>query len=306
MNKKGMFFTLITILMMAVFIIYLVSENKYSISDKMYSDSIRINTMNEFINDVELDLSRGLYISGFRSILSMNEYIANNGVFLINAEDSFKEAFFNGSINNQQSSLMTAATFPDWVNNIKSKASILNLNIDFYNDNLEILQKSPWEITLIYDTTINLTDKKNTASWIKNESIEIQIDINGFEDPLYTIKSYGTATNIINRTIYSGNYVNGPDVSNLYKHVQYSLYDFNPNAPNFLMRFENNLNPSSCCGIESFVNEQDLNPQQSSEKSNIDWIFFNPSSNLASHTVTGMQSWFKIDSNYGHTAQYGV
>lgn len=289
---------------MTVFIIYLVSQNKYSLSDKMFSDSIRITTMNEFINDVELDLERGLYISGFRSILSMNEYITNNGVFLDDAENSFIEAFFNGSINNQQSSLMISTTFPDWITNIKSKATMFNMNLELENGNLEILQKDPWHITLIYNVTLNLTDTKNTAYWFKNVSIETQININGFEDPLYIVNGYGITTNIINQTIYYGNYTNGSDVSNLYAHVENSLYDFNPNAPNFLMRFENNLNPSQCCGIESFVNEQELNPQQSSEKSNIDWIFFNPSLNPITHTVTGMQSWFRI--NFEHDIQYGT
>ncbi|MFH1209523.1 MAG: hypothetical protein V1663_01925 [archaeon] len=305
-NKRGMVFSIITIAMITMFIIFLVSQNQYKLSDKTDSDSIRIITMNEFINDVELDLERGMYISGFRSILSMNEYIANNGVFLINTESSFKEAFFNGSINNQQSSLMTSATFPNWISNIQSKADLFNLNIEFENEHLEVLQREPWYITLIYNATINLTDKQNTAYWIKYESIETQININGFEDPLYIIKSYGVSTNIINQTIYAGNYVNGLDVSNLYNHVDNSLYDHNPNATNFLMRFENNLNPSSCCGIESFVNEQELNPQQSSDKSNIDWIFFNPSLNPASHTVTGMQSWFRIDSEYEHNTQYNA
>ncbi|MBU2634334.1 MAG: hypothetical protein KJ674_03745 [Nanoarchaeota archaeon] len=306
MNKKGMFFTLITITMITMFIIFLVAQNKYLLSDEMFSDSIRINTMDEFVDDVEQDLERGLFISGFRSVLSMNEYVTNNGVFLNNAEDSFKEAFYNGSVNNQQSSLMAAATFPDWITNIKSKATIFNMNLELENGNLEVFQKDPWHITLIYNVTLNLTGAQNTASWVKNESIETQININGFEDPLYIINGYGLLTNLINQTIYSGNYTSGLDVSNLYNHVENSYYDFNPNAPNFLMRFENDLSSSSCCGIESFVNEQDFNPQQSSDKSNIDWIFFNPLLTPIPHVVSGMQSWFRIDSDYNHTIQYNV
>jgi hypothetical protein len=73
-NKRGMFFTIIAIMLLSIFLIsfYLYSESKENNSIKE-----RITSINNFIFSLEKDVSRQGYISGYRALLALEDHITS-------------------------------------------------------------------------------------------------------------------------------------------------------------------------------------------------------------------------------------
>ena len=302
-NKKGVYFTFLTIILITIMAFYLLVSSNLKFLDKAEVTGIRVSTMNNYIKSIELDLARGLYISTVRGVLSMDRYVAQNGLFLSDTESSIYELMENGTINSQVMPLMTASKISDWISRVKSKGLENNIITNFSNISYLVYQDDPWAISINISLNILINDTQNIASFYIYDTINTKIDIQRFEDPLYIVKTNGSLINTFNKTKYEGSYT--PVASGLYNHVESQLYTTNPSAPSFLMRFEGNLS-SSPYGIESFVNKQRLSAQGISvyqERSDIDYIYWgqNP---VDGEVVAGMQPWFRIDTS--HKARYGL
>ncbi len=90
MNKKGMFFTLMTIAFLVVFIFVFIAPGYKRLGEKMVVTEMRIDSMNDFIKDLERDTERGLYISSYRALLALEASIIVSGDFLDDVESSFE------------------------------------------------------------------------------------------------------------------------------------------------------------------------------------------------------------------------
>jgi hypothetical protein len=148
-NKKGMFFTIIVIVILTLFFL---SYTFYSGYQERRTIQKRIETMNSFLFSVENDLERQLFISGFRILFLIEKRIVEKPGYIADVDNTFQEAFFNGTIENytdpEIDSLMTGAKFLDIENNIKSKANKINANIDLSNPILSISQNDPWNVKI--------------------------------------------------------------------------------------------------------------------------------------------------------------
>jgi len=301
LNRKSMFFSITAIALISLVVFSFTIHTSYKLRDKVMVTETRIYSMNSFIDDVEKDIERGLYISGFRSLMSMEQYITDNGIFLYNANSCFKEAFLNGTINNSQMGLMNESTFINWTQRIKEQAIKLDIIVDFDINNIIIYQENPWTVNIGLDVTLNLEDIRKTASWQRPFYITTNISIQEFEDPLYVINSYGRVTNTIIKTTITDFIVNN-ETTNLKIHVNNSYYIESTRAPSFLMRLEGNLSSSSY-GIESLVNLEEFQAQEVPIKSRsvVDYIYFGDQS-TTNYNIKDMPSWFKLDEE--HLATY--
>ena len=75
MNKRGFFFTTIAI---ALSLVIIISHNVYTgyrLKDEMEAIEIRVDSMNNFIKDLENDIDNAIFIVGFRSLLSLEDYL---------------------------------------------------------------------------------------------------------------------------------------------------------------------------------------------------------------------------------------
>lgn len=313
MNKKGMFFTLMTIVFLIIFL-FMFTINTYERSqDKMLVTEMRIDTMNYFIDDLLRDTERGLYISSFRAMMSIEEYVIVNNKYLDDFNIYFNELVLNGTINDSNATLMINSRFPDWIENIRSKADDLNIYVNISINNLRIYQIDPWNAMVSVDILLNVTDFTGLASWSTDEVIVTSFSIIDFEDPLYIINGRGLMTNKFSVNDYDGNYTYpiGPlwNVSNLLEHVDNMDYSYHPDAPSFLMRFVNNLSSSSCCGIESLVSLkrlEDAGFQQfelNIDSSIIDYHYWTGTDN-GDYLVNFTPSWVKFDIN--HRYKYNI
>jgi hypothetical protein len=302
-NKKGIFFTFAAIALSVVIILSFNVYKTYEMNEEAKVIGVRINTMNNFIKDVEQDLEKGLYIASFRAFLSMDQYIASNGTFIDDIEDSFRELVLEGTLNNYELSLMKGSTFTDWVNKIEIEADKVDILVNFTILDVSIIQDDPWNISANANVDITVEDKKGTSSWKRSKEITTKISIENFEDPLYTIKSSGRVTNSIVKSPIT-DFVDGEDVSNLLTHLNNSYYIESDSAPNFLMRLQGDLS-NSTTGIESLVNLAEFRDQGLSIKSRsaVDYIYFGTQSTV-NYRIEGTPSWFKLDS--AHLEVYEV
>ncbi|MBW2983809.1 hypothetical protein KY361_01735 [Candidatus Woesearchaeota archaeon] len=309
LHKKGMYFTLMTIAFLIIFVFIFMIPGYKRLGEEMMVIEMRVDSMNDFIKDLERDTERGLYISSYRALLALEEYVIINGEFLDDTKSSFKEALLNGTVQGISSSLMMASTFPNWIEKIEGKASRFNIDANITVNNVSVYQDDPWNVKVSAYLIFSIKDATDIASWDREERTETSISIMDFEDPLYIVSSFGRTTNVINKTGFEGNYtykIGGTwNVTNLLTHLENSYYAANPDAPSFLMRFENDLG-SSPYGIESFVDLRKLSDyglEIYDESSVIDYHYWDGDDN-GDYRINFTPSWFKLDA--GHLAKYNV
>tara|TARA_Y100000310_G_scaffold148787_3_gene148041 strand:- start:6657 stop:7598 length:942 start_codon:yes stop_codon:yes gene_type:complete len=303
MAKKGIFYTTAAIALTVVIVVTYSAYSTYRLRDRMDSIETRIESVNFFIKDVENDIDKGVFITGFRTLLSFNQFITNNGTFIDDINARFKESFLNGTINDQPLSLMKDSTFTDWANKISAEADEIDILFNFEIIDVKLNQTDPWAIDIGLNISLDIRDKRNTSYWIRNRLLTTQISILDFEDPLYVINSNGRVTNTIKQSNTTDFVVNGK-VDNLLDHMNNSYYIAHNDTPSFLMRFEGNLG-NSTYGIESLVNLAEFQEQGLAlkDRSIVDYIYFGTKS-TTNFRINNTPSWFKIDQ--GHLDAYQV
>ena len=260
----------------------------------------RISGVNEFILDLERDTERGLYISSYRTLLAMEEYIINQGEFIDNVNSAFEELLINGTFNGTTPSLIKSSTFTQWTEQVAAEGNNFHLTTNIVLGELTIEQNDPWKIIVSAEIEYYIEDQTGSSRWNYSKIITTTIPILGFEDPIYIVNSFGRMTNIIQETPYSGNYsyqlLGDWYTENLVSHINYSYYEANPSAPSFLMRLENNLSPSQY-GIESMVNLKkvsDFGLPIDSDASIVDYMYWT-GNNEGDYRINNTANWVRVD-----------
>jgi hypothetical protein len=302
MNKKGIFFTIIVIATLSLF---LITYTYYSSVNNRESVTKRIETMNNFIFSLEQDMSRKLYISGFRIIFLLEKRITENGKFINNVQNDFNEIFFKNSLNaillsGDDYQLMIGANYSSIKKDLKDMGKKVNLDVTLTDPIVQVSQDDPWNVKVTMYVNLTVRDQGNLASWNKDWIISSYIPIENFEDPFYIIGTNKTV-NKIQRTPFR-NFIDTTTSSkaNLTSHIQGSYYINNTRAPSFIKRLEGDFSADQN-GIESIVNLEKLNTQGVFvyDKSCVDYVYFNPSNNPDKFLVPGAPSWFRIDEDLG-------
>src|SRR3989338_492908 len=278
LRKKGVFFTFIAMGMMTIFILLFTSQADVSLQKDNQAVKTRINTINDYVNDLEGRYFESvLRASTYKSILSLVFYINETGAFLEKLNASFQEVLINGTINNVPIDSITKKnitqnnTLTYWSNELSRTANdTLNVNTTIVINNATIFQKKPWEIDSV--VSINYTVKSDVAEWTKEVSVATSIGIEGFYDPYYIVNTGSLYTNQIKMSSVE---FNKWSISQTREHLRNGTYVHweNSDAPNFLMRFDNKMEKSSCCGIESLVNPNAVSPSDQIE-SYVDYLFW--------------------------------
>ena len=155
-NKKGIFFTFAAIALSVIILFSYNVYNEYRLNDKMKVIEIRVNTMNNFVIDLENDMENAINIIGFRSLLSIEEYMMKNDDFIDNLgttlSGAFDEAFRLGTINSENMVLMQDNTFVDWIGRMKNISNKTDVTLDFTINSVSIAHSDPWTV----DVTVNL------------------------------------------------------------------------------------------------------------------------------------------------------
>jgi hypothetical protein len=296
LGKKAVFFTFVATVFLALLIFSTSIGSNYKLRQTSFATETRINTMSTFISDVEEDVGRGAYIAGFRSLVALTDRVVTTGEYLSDVDADFNELFFNGTLNQTNSSFLANNTFTDWMDKIKTEAGKIGIIINFSINNVSLFQNSPWEVGVDVNLVIAVSDNENISRWNKSTSVKTYIELSGFEDPFYPLGTNGVVENRIERTVHS-DFVSGADISNLLDHAEKGYYIEFTGAPSYLMRLEGDFG-SSKYGIESLVDIAELIGKGVSvnDKSIVDYIYFG-SQNPAAYHVQGAPSWFKLDNS---------
>ena len=308
LGRKGVFFTFIAFVFLALLIFSLSVGNNYEMRQRIFVIETRVDTMDKFLSDVEQDMERGAYIAGFRTLIALEDHIVSTGEYLTDLEGDFNELFFNGTLNGVNSSIMVNNTFDDWVDKIKDEADKIDILVNFSINNVNLSQDNPWDVRVNMALEISVIDKADTSQWNRERLIISRIEINGFEDPIYRLETNGVIEHRVEKTNFSY-FANGADISNLLSHTYDGYYASFSGAPSYLMRLEGNFG-SSEYGIESLVDVGDLNSRgvSSRDKSIVDYIYFG-SQNPVKYHVSGAPSWFKLDNEsnmHGNQSHHGL
>ena len=303
-SKKAQVFTLIAISLIGLLFL---TFSIYSYIDKRHPVEVRVSSIESFLGSIEQNLERQMYISGFRIIFLAQNQIILTGNYIPDTDDFFNEAFYNGTVNDINDSILIGATYDFLIDSINDKAKKINVDVTLSNSVITVDQVDPWHVRFSIVSDFLMEDKSGLAKWEKRQNISALIPINSFEDPIYTVNTNAKISKKFNQTIFEGNYVSGSDVSNLLSHIQNEYYSNNSNAPSFLKRLEGDLSADEN-GIESFVNTNRLAQEglPVSDKTKIDYIYFNNGLNPVDYHVTGMPAWFTIDDQNGHLEKYQV
>lgn len=301
LNKKGMVFTLTIIIILTFFtLVYLTYP---TIEDKGPINK-RVKTLNDLATSTEEDLSRHLFISGYRTIFILQQYTIDYHSYIDDLQFSIEEIFFNGTLEGESKSLMDDGKFSDILDSLNNNAEKINAEIYLENPSITITQLDAWKVQAQLNATLIINDKSNLASWNRTDSFVATIPITTFLDPIYHIETGGVVENKIVQTPYEI-FILGSDYSNLISHFQNSYYKESTSAPDFLSRFEGNFS-ASVFGIESIVYPQSLTQRGLSVKykSLIDYIYFS-SSNPSIYSVPGVTNLI-IDDEDNHLTEYDV
>lgn len=295
-NKKGIFFTMIVILIVSLLV---VSYTFYSYIEERKAIQKRIETMNNFISSLEQDIPRKLFISGFRAVFTFENKIVDSGAYILNVNSAFQEIFYNGTFGNQAQPIMIGATFSDIKNDLNTNGKKININISVTNPQVLIDQIDPWNVRVTLIANFIISDDSNLASWNKTLNTSGIIPILYFDDPVYLLNTQGLIANKINKTIYTSF-----NSASLLNHTTSQSYINSTEAPSFLDRLQGSLSSNSPNGIESLVNIQKLEAQglQVYQKSIVDHIYFSSADPSKCH-VSGQPAWFYLDNNHLPTYQ---
>ncbi|MBS3081700.1 hypothetical protein J4416_02040 [Candidatus Pacearchaeota archaeon] len=287
-HKKGVFFLAITMVIITLLM------TSYTLHTKIQERKVvqkRVETMNSFVNSIQQDIERKLFIAGFRSIFTLENKLIQTGAYIENVNASFQEMFFNGTLDSQDQPIMVGATLTDLTNDLLLAGEKININVTATYPNLNIDQIDPWGLHITLDTQFSVTDNNNLSSWNAPLTITSVIPISYFDDPLYTIKTGGIVIVKFNQTIYSSF-----NSTSLLNHTITQLYKSSTQAPSFIDRLEGKIDVNSTNGIESLVDIQNLQSKgiEIEQKSIVDHIYFSSANPSFCH-VSGMPSWFNLD-----------
>lgn len=314
-GKKGIFFTFISITMMVIFILVFTPQADISLQKDAQSARLRISSIDNYVDDLENRYFEDvLRAATYKTILSLIFYINSTGAYLPNLDSAFSEVLITGNINNipidsiTGKKIMDNNTFTDWGSRIaKTSKETLSVNTTIAVNNAGVHQTEPWAIES--KISLNFTVKSSIAEWKKdNVIITASIDVEGFYDPYYLVNTNKAYTNQIKK---SGVGFNQWNVSKAREHLRNGTYVHweNSDAPSFLMRFTNTIANSSCCGIESIANPNNIIPNDQIDSYADYLIWSNKYSNNCTflYNITGLWDEFRyIKLDIGHVIKYNI
>lgn len=199
-NKKGFYFTVIVL-----FCIILLLLTSFQVKKEYSSEGMktRILTTNNFIKSMEKDASRAIYISSYRTMIVVLDYMTAKHDYLDEKplDEVFADALFNGSLQNTlnfvgSQGILENSSLRDWQARSSFLARATGLNLTFEDitpETLEVTQQSPWAITISIAVNYNISDPISGVNWKRDTRINASLPIiNTFEDPLYAIE-FGSA-----------------------------------------------------------------------------------------------------------------
>jgi len=302
--RRGVVFLFSAFLLVAILLIIMYGRTLPTERERTESISVRIGTMNDFLKDLHADVHRATFIAGFRSLIAIEQYSNEHGAYLADPEQSFVEAFMNGTINGTAYEVLNESTFGDYLARVNAEANAIGIVLNISVSNVTLGQSTPWSVDVAFDMAVNVTDTRGLARWDYDRRFATEVSILDLRDPAYSVLTYGKVPNTFRISPYNNtDFVDGNDTTNLHDEIANMYYREDPYAPSFLQRLAGNLTGSSKYGIASLVDLDELSAQGLYAKtylSDVDYLYFSNTTTTVYCPGKGepLQSWLKIDQEH--------
>jgi len=194
-NRKGFVYTLFVISFLSALMLF-ISIQKSSEDKSDLAEKIRADEVVSFVKSVSNDINRGLYISGKRAILSLdNRILEGTGTFSTEANVSIAELMLNGTLNGEHSEIMENSTIVNWTEALVVIGNGQKMNSIFSIENMDVVPASAFEIAVRSNVSVYIYDPFTKIAYNKTLITVQNIPINAFEDPYIAINSLGTMSN---------------------------------------------------------------------------------------------------------------
>lgn len=334
-GKKGIFFTIIAVMLVAILAIAFAPEEYATFKDRLPAVKTRVDTANEYVKILKNSyIEASAQTSGRDAMAALVLYVNKTGYLPDENAVSitFKEIMLNGTINGKPVEERIDPNYPDYllmhsrtffhkISAIENASrETLFISTDFKKNltdyELVLYQSNetgPWRIGV--NITLSYYVNASLSAWDITQTVSTTFPAEGILDPVQLVSGANNISLVVrtNSTVW--------DISNFSKLIEDQKYKYDASAPSFLMRLYGNLSTGSgsvCCGIESPINPNkigiDIN--KCTRKSYIDWCFY--SANCAPEAagkiwnITGITTYtagqkfygFKLDTS--HAAAYNI
>ncbi len=310
MNKQGLFYMFVSLVLTSAVLVFYFAATAAPFQTSSAAVKARVTTLNDFVEAVDTDLRKATYIAAYRSLIAMEEDLTTRGKYYENSEAVFEEAFYNGTIDGENTTILNASSLSDYIARVNQSARSYGAVMELSVQDVHLFHDDPWHISVEVNYSNRVADRNGVAKWDYTRSITREVPITALRDPIYGVGTDGRVASTIEQTTVT-RYINDTDDANdtdeLVRHANRSFYTASEEAPSYLMRFEGNFT-SSTFGIESLVPTPDIEAQglEVKDRSIVDHNYFAPNGSNAS-LCTGLintPSWVKIDAN--HIERYEI
>ena len=250
-------FTIVALFVLLILANIFFTQSRRTGHDSQTAVFDRISADDDFLRNLETDSKRGAYIAGFRTFVALEQYTTTTGTFIPDVDTAFKQVFMNGSYGNVTFAIMENSTFTAYLARVQQVAASQGILFNATVTNLTVRQSDSWTVLVEYALEANVTDTRGIAGWHYHNTFIGVIPIDGINDPVYTVRTYGRTQVPVQQSPYSSFVTNNSGTINaspLMTHFQSGQYYDAKMGPSILMRFEGNLTDDpQGNGIESLI-----------------------------------------------------
>jgi len=205
--KKGVTFSLIMVLATLTIVeIILVQRDIISQTREEYYVKNRINDMNDLYDNVIRDSEKSLEIISKRAISIAASHVIQEGIPLNNADEVIEDLMMSGTFNGTEELMMENSTIIDWSDRMREIGDLKGYYLNLTFTELKVKPYDPFNLLVESSMSINITDKNDVASIVRDDNVSELVSIDGFEDPIYPLNTYGMVTHKFYKTPYLGNF----------------------------------------------------------------------------------------------------
>ncbi|MFH0929207.1 MAG: hypothetical protein V1818_02500 [Candidatus Aenigmatarchaeota archaeon] len=196
---KGILYsTMISLMMIPILALVIFYSQSSQIRD--IDTDIRANELEYFSKSIERDLERFIEINGKRALISAVSKIVVNGTGLDDAQLRLGEMMINGTLYGEPSPLVDESNLVFWQERINEIADRSGFFVEFDNIQIYVNQSDSFNLLFSVNISINISDKIEVMGVLKSISTDVQVSIEGVEDPTFPLNTYGRVVRFIRQS----------------------------------------------------------------------------------------------------------
>jgi len=306
---RGIFYSTIALLfIMPLVLLTFANLAFYQTSTEEKTTKIVGDRLAAYIKSIDDDLPRALNIMAKRAVTETIIYIETNGIPLNDSANVLKELITNGTIYGNKSSI-DDFNVVSWAAILKQKGELYGFNTNVKVLDIKFYSINSYNIGVEINLSVNATHPASGMELYRVYNSVVPVQIEGFNDPLYTLKTNG----LLKKNIKAPN-ITVSGVANFDIAVTEGFYMPSPEGPNFLERLEGKTRSSDkynisnlVTGLESVVYLPVLQANGipvKGNQTNIDYLYFDVASYSGYQVNQSAYSWLKIDP--AHASTYNI